>query len=634
MKITIAQLEVIPRKPFENEKKVSDVLVQATREGASIVAFSEMFLPGYLVGDQWERLDFLKDCRAALDKVVALSMSFPKLTIIIGSVDFDEKRVNEDGRVRKYNTAFVIRNGEIVNKIVKSLQPNYREFEDNRHFYDNRKLAADMGLNIREKLKQNVVLIPDESGESKIGVLLCEDGWDIDYTVSPTDILAQEYDVDMVINISCSPYTFGKTIKRHRVFSSAAKRNIIPIVYVNNTGVQNNGKNVFTFDGGSCLYSDKGETYSFFQTFTTGIQTFDPFNAHNAYWTPVDITKTEGVSTLYSAVSYGTRKFCERMGIKKVVIGASGGIDSAVSACLFTSILGKENVVLINMPSQYNSSLTKNAAKKLAENLGVRYEVIPIGQSVSLTEKQMIKANFPLTPFMLENVQARDRSSRILAAVAASFGGVFTCNANKSESTVGYTTLYGDLGGFLAPLADLWKTQVYEVADYINANWYLLDDKCVIKQGMPVSPIPIKTIEVVASAELSADQDVTKGKGDPINYPYHDKLFASWVERWDRATPETCLKWYLDGILAKQIGYDEACYRPISELFGNAESFIKDLERWWNLYDGFAVAKRIQSPPCITVSRRSFGYDHRETQEPPYYSQAYLDMKKRILGHN
>jgi NAD+ synthase (glutamine-hydrolysing) len=268
------------------------------------------------------------------------------------------------------------------------------------------------------------------------------------------------------------------------------------------------------------------------------------------------------------------------------------------------------------MPSRYNSDLTKNAAFALSKNLGTRYAVIPIEDSVTLTTKQMEEAGFPLTEFKLQNIQARDRSSRILAAVAASFDAVFTCNANKSEAMVGYTTLYGDLGGFFAPLGDLWKTQVYELARYVNT--------------IRDNPIPKETLDVVPSAELSATQDVTKGKGDPIQYFYHDKLFASWIERWDRATPEEGLQWYLDGTLAKEIGYDEVNNPPINKLFPTAKDFIADIEKWWNLYDGFAIAKRIQAPPILSLSRRSLGYDHRETQEQPYYSEKYKEMKRKL----
>jgi NAD+ synthase (glutamine-hydrolysing) len=181
--------------------------------------------------------------------------------------------------------------------------------------------------------------------------------------------------------------------------------------------------------------------------------------------------------------------------------------------------------------------------------------------------------------------------------------------------TVGYTTLNGDLSGFLAPIADLWKGQVYKLARFINT----ISGKEIIPQA---------SIDVVPSAELSDKQDVNKGLGDPLVYPYHDKLFASWVERWDRATPEDNLRWYLDNTLAEKIGYEG----DMKKLFPTVKDFIKDLEKWWNFYCGLAVAKRIQAPPVLAISRRAFGYDHRETQVQPYYTKGYKALKFQAIG--
>ena len=216
----------------------------------------------------------------------------------------------------------------------------------------------------------------------------------------------------------------------------------------------------------------------------------------------------------------------------------------------------------------------------------------------------------------MENVQARDRSSRVLSAISGAFGGVFTCNANKSEATVGYTTLYGDLGGFLANIADLWKGEVYQLARHVNEQ--------VFKRAV----IPEGSFAVTPSAELSSAQNVDEGKGDPILYPYHDKVFASWVERWNRATPEDLLAWYANGTLEREIGYDG----KIADLFPDAATFTADLERWWNLYSGLAVAKRVQAPPVLAVKRRAFGFDHREAIMKPWYGTRYRELKKKLAN--
>ena len=329
---------------------------------------------------------------------------------------------------------------------------------------------------------------------------------------------------------------------------------------------------------------------------------------------------TEDIKILHDAIVYGTKEYMEQMGIKKVVIGASGGIDSSVVSAIMSEILPPSNILLVNMPSKYNSMLTKDAAAKLASNIGCPYKVIPIQDSVDLTKSQLKKVGLDLNSFAIENVQARDRSSRILAACSASFGGVFTCNANKSEMTVGYATLYGDVAGFLSPIADLWKGQVYELARYINKM-----------KGYDL--IPKSSIDVKPSAELSNKQDITKELGDPLIYPYHDKLFdklfATWIERWNRYAPEEILNLYKEGLLEQDIEYDG----NINDLFRTSAAFIEDLERWWNCFSGLSVAKRIQSSPVISVSRRSYGFDMRESQIPAQYTYTskYKKMKEEIL---
>jgi NAD+ synthase (glutamine-hydrolysing) len=183
--------------------------------------------------------------------------------------------------------------------------------------------------------------------------------------------------------------------------------------------------------------------------------------------------------------------------------------------------------------------------------------------------------------------------------------------------TVGYCTLYGDEAGFLAALADLWKHQVYALGRYLNEQIY----------NHPV--IPPEVFEIVPSAELSADQAIDEGKGDPLVYPYHDMLFRAFVERWDRATPETIAQWYLDGSLEQQIHCEAGL---VKRIFTSPALFIQDLERWWSLYSGMGVAKRIQSPPVLAVSRRAFGFDHREAQNMVHYTNRYLRLKEQIVA--
>ncbi len=253
--------------------------------------------------------------------------------------------------------------------------------------------------------------------------------------------------------------------------------------------------------------------------------------------------------------------------------------------------------------------------------------VVPIQQSVDHTIDQLQttpvtllrngkETHLQVSSFVAENIQARDRSARVLAGAAAAFGGGFTCNANKAETTVGYSTLYGDQSGFLAALADLWKHQVYELAHYLNDVVY---GREVVPQGI---------IDIVPSAELSSAQNVDEGKGDPIKYPYHDYLFRSFIERWQKATPEDVLTWYAEGTVEKNLGCEPGL---VAQYFPTAADFIADLERWWNLFCGMAIAKRIQAPPILAVSRRAYGFDHREAQNGPYYTRRYRELKEQLL---
>jgi NAD+ synthase (glutamine-hydrolysing) len=617
-------MEVRPGRPDENVAAVLDRIREARADGVRLLVFPELCLPGYLIADEWERDAFLRECEACADEIRRASDG---LTVVFGSVGVDWTRRNEDGRVRKYNALFVAEDGAFVGPVggpypfvIKTLLPNYREFDDSRHFYDGRKLA------IEENRALSELVTPVRTRHcGLVGGILCEDGWDMDYAVSPLRMLAR-HAPDLYINISASPYTVSKNHKRHRVFSGQADAMRRPLLYVNNVGIQNNGKTVFTFDGASCAYDGHGHVSEISEPFADTTLTLDlPLGTGGTFGKPVQ-PRADTIADIHAALEYGTARFMALCGVRRVVVGLSGGIDSAVVAALYRRLLPPDSLLLVNMPGRYNSPTTIGLARELARNLNCLYAEIGIDESAALTHRQVdgltvrspdgsVRTQLALSALGAENVQARDRSARILAAVASAFGGVFTCNANKSEATVGYTTLYGDLGGYLAGIADLWKTEVYELARHLNATAF---DRPVIPDGV---------LRIKPSAELSPAQNVDEGKGDPILYPYHDCLFRSWVERWHRATPEEILTWYRDGELESQLGYSGS----IRDDFRDAGAFIEDLERWWGLYQGMGVAKRIQAPPVLAVKRRAFGFDHRESQMGPRYTRAYRRMKDDLL---
>lgn len=630
LKIALGQMEVVPGRPDINTSTMLDMIAEARRKKAKMIIFPELAIPGYLLGDTWEQQAFLRDCEECGRRIIEASED---ICVLFGNVGVDWGKTGDDGRVRRYNAFFIAHNGRLCGGEnfpypfrIKTLNPNYREFDDTRYFYSLRKLAPELGKSVEDLLRPVFLNLDGET--VKLGCMLCEDGWSDDYSVKPMAAINRNGPADLFINISSSPFTLGKNNKRNRVFSRQVRETGVPLIYVNNVGIQNNGKTVYTFDGYSTVYNGRGEAVGYCRPFTAELKIVDFDLAQKGEnLPPVSIPDDRGIDSIYQALRYGLSKFLRSIGMDRVVIGVSGGIDSAVSACLYTQVLGPENVLLVNMPSIFNSQTTRDLAYKLSSNLGSLYCVVPIQSAVDLTARQISetpvlnlkdgsKFYLSVSSFVLENIQARDRSSRVLAGLAAAFGGGFTCNANKSELTVGYCTLYGDEAGFLAALADLWKHQVYELAEYLNKYVYGTD------------VIPQEIIDLVPSAELSPDQAVDEGKGDPIIYPYHDYLFRAFMERWNRATPEDILDWYLKGTLEEEIG----C-RPglVKQIFPGPRQFIEDLERWWRQYTGMAVAKRIQAPPVLAVSRRAYGFDHREAQNGTHYTARYLKMKKELL---
>lgn len=610
--ISLAQIEVQPGHPDKNAKKMLAMIAEAKSTGTDIIIFPEMSIPGYLLGDTWEQASFLEDCLYYGQKIIAASQG---IHIMFGNIAVDWNKRNYDGRPRKYNAFFTAFDGRLLKSaanpypfVIKTLLPNYREFDDTRYFFSLQKLANEMHVPAETLL--NPLPLEIRGQKLQVGCLLCEDGWSDDYAFSPMEILHKKR-ADLFINISASPYTLGKNDKRHRVFAKQAQAYQTPLVYVNNIGLQNNGKTVYTFDGASTVYNRDGSIIASCEPYKEALHTLH-LDQTQAY-TSLPVEDPEESAAIYAALSYGIRTFLKNIHMEKIVIGVSGGIDSAVAAALYASILGPQNVLLINMPSIYNSPTTKDLSAKLAANLGCNYAILPIQEVVDYTIRQLENAaivnaatketfHLQVSSFVAENIQARDRSARILAGVAASFGGGFTCNANKAETTVGYSTLYGDQSGFLAALADLWKHQIYALANYLNHVVYRRE------------VIPQASIDIVPSAELSASQAVDEGKGDPLKYPYHDYLFRSFVERWNKATPQDILQWYKEDRLEENIGCEKGI---VKKLFPAAKDFIIDLERWWNLFSGMAVAKRIQAPPILAVSRRAYGFDHREAQNGP-----------------
>lgn len=603
MNIFAVQMDVIPGRPDLNFKTIQKYIAEAKAQKADLVVFPEMCISGYLIGDLWEESSFVSECLSFNDKVTVLADG---IDILFGSVA--RESVNgENGRPLLYNAAYYATQKQLQPLIQfenqvkyflpKTLLPCYREFDEPRYFSDTRSLAVKWGTTLENILKPYC-----RSDGVQLGITICEDGWDANAYAHPFDILGKQMSgKDLFVNISCSPFTLGKTNARNRIFSLHAKKYGIPLLYLNCVGTQNNGKNIYAFEGDSGVYSQEGKSLFAFPT-------FEPFAAvlsfDNSLTCPVaSFRNLTPMAEVRKALVYMLKENLSRMGIRRVVIGASGGIDSAVSAVLYSEALGSENVFLVNMPTRFNSNTTKNAARDLADNLGCPYMVAPVTdvlESVctSLSKDSFVRNNTPMIVEGIdyENLQARIRSGAFLATIASVVGAGFTCNGNKSEIFVGYCTLYGDTSGILCALGDLWKTQVYELAREINKEREI---------------IPQASLDIPASAELSEAQNVDEGKGDPLIYSYHDKLFSYWMERWNRNALSDSIHALKAKTFCKDIDFLEDRFRSI---FKDDSSAIADMELWWKRYKGIALAKRIQMPPILSVSRRAFGFDDRESQ--------------------
>lgn len=629
VKVICGQMEIIAGHPDQNFQRILELIAHAKNKHADLLLLPEMALPGYLIGDTWEQQSFLDDCEYYAQEIVKASEG---LAVMFGTVAFERDKRNEDGRLRKYNAAYACQNGKLVggylgrNFIMKNSLPNYREFDDARFFYSLQKLCAEEYFRVDKALQPLTLTIQGQ--ELKVGLMLCEDGWTENYHLNVPKTLVQN-GAQLICNLSCSPYSLYKNKKRNRVFSAQAKECGVPLVYCNNVGIQNNGKNIFTYDGCTSAYDNQGNLITSAEMY-----------ADTALEIEIDITTgtvssdrgpaqlPEEPESIYKALEYGTRKFLNQCGIRKMTVGLSGGIDSAVTAAMYGHILGPENLLLVNLPSQYNSQTTQDLARDLATNLGANYAVLPISESYAYTVNQLETTpivnlssnesfNLQLSGLVKENIQARDRGARLIASASAAFGGAFSCNSNKAELSVGYATFYGDIAGALAMIGDLWKYQVYALGHYLN--------EVIFKRTI----IPQAIFDIRPSAELSDAQTVGKG-GDPLIYPYHDYLLKAFIENWHKTTPADVLKLYKEGIpaLAEKLGCTEEI---ITQSFPTTQSFIEDLEKWWRLFSGFSVAKRIQAPPVLAISKRAYGYDHREAQMAPYFSREYLQLKNELL---
>ena len=629
MNIALAQIDIKAGDPKANVDKMLKYIAKAKSEEADVIAFPEMAVGGYLLGDLWLDDEY---CRYLMEFNEQIIEASEGIVVIWGNVYLEERdklyrvdpgdymgtsfrNVHRDGRKRRYNTAYAYQNKTPMKRYqqsaaipdgmqFKSLLPNYREFDDKRYF------ASTLDLIESGCIEEYEACTPFEmnfKGEVyRIAVELCEDLWCEDYDFNPTKIMHKRSDV--IINLSSSPWTYGKNKARDRRVKKVINWRVegtVPFYYVNCVGVQNNGKNFFTFDGGSTVYGLDGRPK---------VLAKKPYEEEliicNSNEIPTLTAKRKNrmmIEDKYLAIVRGIQHLRDMLGFEKYTIGLSGGIDSAVVACLLVKAVGKENVLAINMPSKYNSDRTKVAAEKIARRLGINYEVV----SIEAMNKENINSilNFVdprdnRVDLLAENIQAKIRGTSLLSNIAEATGSLFTNNGNKVETALGYATLYGDVGGAVSPIADLTKEEVYKMAWYLN-------DECFKKNPIPKNLLPNKYYQF-ESNQIQPSAELKDAQVDPIKIGYHCKLVEQFMD-YMKKSPVDIMQWWLDGVLPEKLGMSEELME-IYEL-RDARIFLDDLE-WFCRQMRANVFKRVQSPPNIVVSKTAFGYDLRESILP------------------
>ncbi|MEW6725657.1 MAG: NAD+ synthase [Bacillota bacterium] len=535
MRVALAQVNpVIGNFPY-NVARIEEMIADAAAQGADLVIFPEMALTGYPPRDLLDRREFIKAVEEHTRRLVAASGE----TGVILGVPLP------DGEGALFNTALLFAGGQILGKGVKTLLPNYDVFDENRYF---KPAPQPQGVTVFKGIR--------------LGLTVCEDIWnDKDYWDRrryDCDPVAEvmRCSPDLLVNISASPYHMGKQAVRLDIVSSIAAKYGKPVVYVNQAG----GNDELIFDGSSFAVDARGQLTAHAGSFVEDlvlVDTADPAGGAAALEPP-----EENISWMYRALVLGIRDYMRKTGFSRAVIGLSGGIDSAVTAALAVAALGASNVVGIAMPSAYSSEGSVKDARELAFRLNIEFRLHPIEDIFKTYLAELNPGGDRLLDLAEENVQARIRGN-ILMFAANRENAIVLSTGNKSELAVGYCTLYGDMSGGLAVLADVPKVKVYELARYINSLAAVIPDNSITKPP---------------SAELKPGQ---RDEDTLPPYPVLDAIIHAYIE--ENLAPEE--------IAAR--GLDEKVVREVIRKICVAEY------------------KRRQAAPGLKVTTKAFGSGRR-----------------------
>ena len=559
MKIALAQQNYHIGNFEENTRKIIQGINKAKLEGADLIVFTELCVCGYAPGDFLEFSDFINKCYNAIDEICRHADT---IGVLIGSPTRNPQKEGKD----LFNAVLLLYEKEIKGEIHKTLLPNYDVFDEYRYFEPafDWKVLEFKGL--------------------KLAVTICEDIWNMGdnplYRITPMEKL-MPFNPDVMINLSASPYNYAQDIVRNSIIKAHTVRYKMPMLYCNAIGSHTE----IIFDGGSLVYDINGNKIKEMKYFQEDFETFELeklLQKDSAFKNTVEekyfysatevgvgedilayLSNEKNIDEIYHALILGIGDYFRKMGFKKAILGASGGIDSAVTQVLAAHALGAENVSVLLMPSQFSSDHSIADAEQLSKNLGCKYDILPIKNIFEsfLTE---LKPLYKDLPFGLaeENIQARTRGN-LLMSIANKFGYILLNTSNKSELATGYGTLYGDMAGGLGVLGDLYKRQVYALANYINKKKEIIPNNILTKPP---------------SAELRPNQ---KDSDSLPDYDLLDTILYEYIEL--RNGPKEL----------KEKGYDPAMVDRILKLVNTNEY------------------KRKQFCPILRVSCKAFGVGRR-----------------------
>jgi NAD+ synthase (glutamine-hydrolysing) len=554
VKIALAQINPTVGDFAGNARKILEYASRAQELGVALVVFPELAVCGYPPADLLEKAAFVERAGQVADEIAEWTIGADRPAILCGTV---MPRSADEGKQVK-NVAVLLSGGKMSFVQQKMLLPFYDVFDEQRYF--------------EPAAEQTLTCVDGEP----LAITICEDAWNDKgfwprqmYTVDPVERLMEEWEKQpqelagkprIILNISASPYWQGKPQVRQKMLAALAKRHGAYVAMVNQVG----GNDSLVFDGSSLGIGPDGEVKVRAASFAEDLVVFDTDGGGAKGESQNDAEAKDEVAEMWGALVLGTRDYVRKCGFSKALVGLSGGIDSALVAAIAVEALGAENVVGVGMPTEYSSLGSIDDARKLAKNLGIRFELLPI-HDVFAQFQQVLQPLFAGTSFGLaeENLQPRIRGT-LLMALSNKFGALVLTTGNKSEMSTGYCTLYGDMVGALAVIGDVMKLKVYALSRYVNR----------VKET-----IPWATIEKPPSAELRPEQLDTDSLPP---YEVLDPILEAYVERYCSAEE-----------IAEEQGVDVGLVRSVLKLVERSEY------------------KRQQAAPVLKVTKKSFGMGRR-----------------------